>query len=957
MYVLHDQNIKKNSVKMHLKRNYGDQVTFAYLHKDAYDVNVTFKLTGELNELTFSLPFKKSIHNVLKKPQSSQLIQEFHLIRFVYMKIDEMFIVKSITNEMTDSGDSKKVTAVHLPYELTYESVRSFNQSGLNCRQVLEGGAPKRDAEGNILTDAQGNPIDVGGILAPTNWTVGTIDADFEISTRTFDWDEASILDAIYQIAETYDAIATFDTSKRKVNIVKSDSIGSYQNFIIGYGKYAQSINQTTDIEEVFSRVKATGRDGLTFSSINPTGLDYIDDFSYFMHPFVRDSITKQTLQSAVLMPDDLCHAILDYQELIESKSGILTKLFKDLDERQKVLDERTFELSNLEIELKTIDDNLEIAKALQKDLTNLNLQRNAKQKEVDDKRKTVADLETLQANIRTQIKTLQEEMSTENNFTEEQIRNLKKFTKVKTFSDDKCITPEDLLKNTKEEMERVKYPQLTVTTDIVNLYSILTEHRNWNRLNLGDTVRIRYEEIGIDVKARVTEISFNFESETITLIVSNAKRTDNKDKKILNTIQQASSTTTSVSMNKSSWGDGNKALNKVLSYIDSELDTTKQKILAGVNNSVIIDGKGITTTSPDSPNDVLIIQAGRMAISNNRSQDWQIAIDAKGVVADRLYGKILAGANLTIDATDNDGIHTFTVDGKGVKLNGMSLQITGENNENLMDSWNKSIKQGSIYNGVKIDLADGLTVERSDAKVKSVLNATDGFSMQHKAGTEWIKKFWLDTDGNVQAKDMTVDRLIIRNGDKVLVDGITGVINYDNFTVQNGKIPAANIDLDITKIGVTDANITGTISGWKLDLSNNLKGTTVTDINGNVTFSIDTEGKVSIPSQSSGTSFNNAIFTGLTTVRDNLTVGGLLDLSESRIKWNPNIKGVGIPVPPYEGSVRITGLDLTNLNYGVNVSPLWRTAWWISDKTVSGFTVNFSIPSEVPVSFDWFLF
>ncbi|MMZ62179.1 hypothetical protein D1872_243740 [compost metagenome] len=203
----------------------------------------------------------------------------------------------------------------------------------------------------------------------------------------------------------------------------------------------------------------------------------------------------------------------------------------------------------------------------------------------------------------------------------------------------------------------------------------------------------------------------------------------------------------------------------------------------------------------------------------------------------------------------------------------------------------------------------------------------------------------------------MTVDRLIIRNGDKVLVDGITGVINYDNFTVQNGKIPAANIDLDITKIGVTDANITGTISPWKLDLSNALKGTTVTDINGNVTFSIDTEGKISIPTQSSGTSFNNSIFTGLTTVKDNLTIEGLLDLSASTIKWNPNIKGVGVPVPAFEGSVIVTGLNLTNLNYGVNLSPSWRTSWWITDKTVNGFTANFSIPSEIPVSFDWFIF
>jgi len=344
-------------------------------------------------------------------------------------------------------------------------------------------------------------------------------------------------------------------------------------------------------------------------------------------------------------------------------------------------------------------------------------------------------------------------------------------------------------------------------------------------------------------------------------------------------------------------------------------------------------------------------------------------------VVAERLTGRILAGENLTIDASDNNKVKTFTVDGNGVWIKGNSLFITDDKDQNLINRWNKSIVQGDVYNGVKIDTTEGLTTMSSDGKIKTILNSTEGLSISTYKGTDWVKNFFVNTNGNLEAKDLTVDKIIIRNGDKVLVDGTTGTINYDNFTVQNGKIPASNIDLDVSKIGVTDDMITGTISGWKLNLSENLKGTTVTDVDGNATFIIDTEGKVSIPSQSSGTSFSNATFTGLTTVNNTLTVkdtltaetdlvvgndlsvGGLLDLSDAVVKWNQNTKGINVVVPAYAGSVDITGLTLSNANYGVNISPHWRTSFWVENKTETGFTVNFSIPSEVPVTFDWFLF
>lgn len=80
-------------------------------------------------------------------------------------------------------------------------------------------------------------------------------------------------------------------------------------------------MEDTIDIDEVVTRLNITGKDGIVINSVNPTGQSYLDDFSYFLYPFKRDK-NRNVITHSDYMDDDLCHAILDYNELVNKEGS-----------------------------------------------------------------------------------------------------------------------------------------------------------------------------------------------------------------------------------------------------------------------------------------------------------------------------------------------------------------------------------------------------------------------------------------------------------------------------------------------------------------------------------------------------------------------------------------------------------------------------------------------------------
>jgi hypothetical protein len=97
-----------------------------------------------------------------------------------------------------------------------------------------------------------------------------------------------------------------------------------------------------------------------------------------------------------------------------------------------------------------------------------------------------------------------------------------------------------------------------------------------------------------------------------------------------------------------------------------------------------------------------------------------------------------------------------------------------------------------------------------------------------------------------------------------------------------------------------------------------------------------------------------------------NIGIGGGGQLSPSPAVV-PNIvkamiqnyfRGNNVPVSAGATSLAVTlPQTLPNTNYAVYVTPQWNTSYWITNKTTTGFTINFGTAPATNSALDWVIF
>src|SRR5690606_6169658 len=154
-----------------------------------------------------------------------------------------------------------------------------------------------------------------------------------------------------------------YDTVNRKVHFRDPAKIGSYRGLNINYGKYLKSLGKTSNADEMVTRLRVYGENGLSITRVNPTGTPYIEDFSYFMYPFEMDE-NGNVIKHSRYMSDELCKAIIRYDELVKSKEGVFASLIDEMEYWQLKLMEVESELFLAETELKIIQERLDIQRS-----------------------------------------------------------------------------------------------------------------------------------------------------------------------------------------------------------------------------------------------------------------------------------------------------------------------------------------------------------------------------------------------------------------------------------------------------------------------------------------------------------------------------------------------------------------------------------------------------------------
>jgi len=167
-------------------------------------------------------------------------------------------------------------------------------------------------------------------ILSQTDssWELNYVDPDLrDVYRSDFDIQGTDNLNALRDLQYIYDCIIIFDTVNKKMGYYKLDNIGNDLGWTIEYGKYLKELSKEEKVQDVVTRMRAVGSDGIGIQGKTYTGKNYIENYDYFLGSFSRDS-SGNVLSHSEWMSDDLANAILDYQELVDANKTALDSNF-----------------------------------------------------------------------------------------------------------------------------------------------------------------------------------------------------------------------------------------------------------------------------------------------------------------------------------------------------------------------------------------------------------------------------------------------------------------------------------------------------------------------------------------------------------------------------------------------------------------------------------------------------
>lgn len=790
---------------------------------DIYNFKLNTK-ENTLSEITFDVPVQiERNHELIENP----ILDKFKGLYYIKMVKDgkiEYFVSSKHNGTLASDGLSKSYQLFSLGHQLDNKNVRNYEGVSQNLTKYA--------------TD----------MLSETNWSVGSVDVEFDKKNRMFEVSTGTVLQCLYDLAELFGAYIEWDTVNRRVSFYDPNKIGLNRGLRFKDGHYLESFNVEFDYDEIITRLKVYGQDGLEFRRLSPTGMNYVEDFTWFMYPFQCDE-NYNVISSSYYMTDDLCIALTKYNRLLESKDEEFKNLVTQRTSAEDNIVQKEQELSVLETELKTLYNELDVINATYGDnapsrtdyktcMSNIN----AKKSQILIKESEIETLNTALEGIDSNITALRNEISTQSNFTPDQLIELNDFIIEGEHTNDSIVDEQDLLDEGIKVFKTMSVPKITLSMGIANFLNTLEDDPNRKKLILGDTVRFKSEKLKIELSARLSEINYDYESDNISVTVTNARSTKDEDEKAYEMINGSIRTATTVDMDKFKWNQAVTVSDDVSKMLANTFDATLKGIKGGVNDTITLNERGLYSSNLQNPNNMLVIQGGVFAISADGLNSVQVAINKDGVHAPRLIGNIVLSNKLHIEdelgiVKIESGTATFYDASSNVKaqlgkytLNGVnkyglfipdgSIDIRTSATSNRGVQFDTNGIRSYNSNGVQtfsVDSATGKIVTTSSFEFKTsttssrgVVFDANGISGYNSSGT---RTFYLDTNGNLTATNGNFTGTINATGGR-----ITGNLDVTG-TLEGGTFEGAEI-IGGTLISTTSGS-TVTIENGTLTSSN----------------------------------------------------------------------------------------------------------------------------------------
>jgi len=543
---------------------------------EAYNTTLDINLSA-LDELIFSIPCQIDVdieHKIERNPHVD-LVRNRYLIKLVLSDYIQWFVITSPIPSADDDSDYLEISCVSLENELNNKRLHNYNVSAVKLSEIMNGFT--RDTTTMVDGISTTTTVTTDGILKGTLWTLGTFPISIDDTYRTFESITGTKLEFINnQISDKFKILAKFDTENRIINFYETDKFGINDGFRITNKNYLRTITQSEDDQDFCTRLSAYGKDGLSIQRVNPINTSFLEDYSYFLYPFIRDELGNITSHSD-WMSDELCNAILDYRIALSQNALVHTDLLAQLSALQITLTSLNNEMKILTDVLKTINDSIESEKSLGHSVTTLLADLAEQQLLIDAKQLEIDPIKAQITAIDLQIDTIQIDLSESNYFTQELLEEKIKFEIEKEWSNESYILDTDLYFAAIDEMNNRKIPQTRIEISIINFLEVLSEQHNWKKIVVGNKVTIMQEQLGIDASAKITKASFDFENGEIKLTISDIKKNKSARDKIADYLYRTESYVDIIELNKLKW---NESLITATEYTDQQIEELNGSLL-----------------------------------------------------------------------------------------------------------------------------------------------------------------------------------------------------------------------------------------------------------------------------------------------------------------------------------------------------------------------------------------
>jgi hypothetical protein len=602
------------------------------------------------------------------------------------------YIDDSITQEQVENPNYDKVVVENMilvkcgdmsdPIEQSYFTIKSVSENTEKQVKQVECSSREVSLNKNTITfnglERQLKKDDLNiadGIFdiieQETTWKLGHLDesAKTEIIAggtinkyRWFDATNKAILQFLLEdVSEAFNVLIRFDTVNKLINVYDRDNFGIHTGLILSEENYVKDLNKKINSESIVTKLVCTGRDELKFYDVNILGTDYILDYSYFIN-------NGQ-------MSDELVLALNKYDVLLNAKNIEFQSLQTNVNNLNSQLVIKESELTALEEQLKALKilQAQYISVADNVHLTQSTTDVNNKELEITNKNTEVSNIKTQISNINTQISQISVDINKKTAldngeliFNTDLLEELEDFTLSEEWSTNYYANATQLYNASIDKLKDWSIPPIEFDLSMVDLFGLAETQRYWDKIKLGDLVRVYSKRLNSNIDMRIVSYSYNIDSNDLKITISNKNKKLQDNRTISDTVKKSNDSSKILNTKKLSWNQIKDTKNAFNDYYNNALDVARQNIYAMQGrNKFDISENGQYIIDSQNENNQLILTAGQLVITDDGLQSVRTAISANGIVADELVGRVLLGNELYIQNNYN----TFRVDYTGVKI------------------------------------------------------------------------------------------------------------------------------------------------------------------------------------------------------------------------------------------------------------------------------------------------